>query len=51
VVGGGGKWDQLSVPGQGEVTGEGVEEEFCDDESLLLFSAKRGRRLIGTAER
>jgi alkyl hydroperoxide reductase subunit AhpF len=48
VVGGGGKWDQLSVPGEGEETGEGVEEEFCDE---LLFSAKRGKRLMGTAER
>lgn len=48
VLGGGEKWDQL---GQGEGTGEGVEEEFCDEESLLLFSAKRGRRPIGTAER
>lgn len=45
VQGGGEKWDQ---PGEGEATGEGVEEEFCDDESL---SAKRGKRLIGTAER
>jgi hypothetical protein len=35
----------------GEATGEGVKEEFCDDESLLLFSAKRGKRPMGTAGR
>ena len=50
--GGGEKWDQLGVlPGQGEVTGEGFEDEFCEDESLLLFSARRGKRPMGTAER
>jgi len=48
MLGGGEKCDQL---GQGEITGEGVEDEFCDEELLLLFSAKRGKRPIGTAER
>ena len=54
VRGGGEKWDQLGVlPGQGEDTGEGVEDEFCDDdnEESLVFSAKRGKRPMGTAER
>lgn len=50
MLGGGEKReDQLGV-GEGEVTGD----EFCDDEDddeSLLFSARRGKSPMGTAER
>lgn len=50
VLGGGEKReDQLGV-GEGEVTGEELCDDEEDDESLL-FSARRGKSPMGTAER